>query len=125
MPDTSDRSDRSSDNSQHPYAAHRVNAHQPPASPLGGYRRAVPRDALTGEPIRPDTLHIRVRRQHDDRRDRPEPLREHQRGQYGHVRYHTPRVHQRDMLPSLDDLLDDADGAESDAEDEGQADDGD
>jgi hypothetical protein len=29
------------------------------------------------------------------------------------------------MLPSLDDLLDDADGAESDAEDEGQADDGD
>lgn len=46
----------SHDSSQfHPHAAHE------PTPPIGGYRRAVPRDALTGEPIRSDTLHIHVR----------------------------------------------------------------
>jgi hypothetical protein len=93
-------------------------------APVGGYRRAVPRDALTGEPIRSDTLHIRVRKQRDDR---PEPLHQHGRahsdGHDGHVRYHTPRVHQRDMLPSLDELLDDVDGADDEGEQEGRADD--
>lgn len=31
-----------------------------PTRPLGGYQRAVPRDALTGEPIRPDTVKVHV-----------------------------------------------------------------
>ena len=87
-----------------------------PPVPLGGYRRAVPRDALTGEPIRPDTLHIRVR---DRDRDRAQPVVVHQRA----PRYHVPRVEQRAMLPNLDDLLDDAQDDANDAEDDVEVDD--
>lgn len=87
----------SHDSSQfHPHAS----SQRDPAPPLGGYRRAVRRDALTGEPIRDDTLHIRVR---DRDRDRAQPVVVHHRA----PRYHVPRVEQRVMLPNLDDLLDD------------------
>ena len=53
----------SDDRSQHNYAAHHADVHTPtpPASPLGGYRRAIPRCALTGEPLSADTVHIPVR----------------------------------------------------------------
>lgn len=40
-----------------------------PLMPLGGYQRAIPRDALTGEPIRPDTVHKRVHPDPRDQRD--------------------------------------------------------
>lgn len=83
-----------------------------PTPPPGGYRRAIPRDALTGEPIRPDTLHIRVR---DRDRDRAQPVVVHYRA----PRYHVPRVEQRAMLPNLDDLLDD--DADDAVAEEGQA----
>jgi hypothetical protein len=41
-----------------------------PLMPRGGYQRAVPRDALTGEPIRSDTIHKRVRPDPRDQRRR-------------------------------------------------------
>lgn len=40
-----------------------------PRMPRGGFQRAVPRDVLTGEPIRPDTVHKRVRPDPRDQRD--------------------------------------------------------
>lgn len=42
-------------------ATHAIDsAYREPTPPRGGYRYAPPRDALTGEPIRPDTIHKRV-----------------------------------------------------------------
>ena len=67
-----------------------------------GVRRAVKRDLLTGEPIRSDTLHIRVRTLDADR---SEPVVEH--GRYP-SRHYRPRTHQRELLPDLSELLDDA-----------------
>lgn len=44
-------------------------SYREPTPPRGGYRYAPPRDALTGEPIRPDTVKRRV--QPDERADNP------------------------------------------------------
>lgn len=63
-------------------------------------QRAIPRDLLTGEPIRDDTLHIRVRTLDVDR---PEPVVEHTRNPF---RQYQPRTRQREMLPDLSELLD-------------------
>lgn len=68
-----------------------------------GVRRAVKRDLLTGEPIRSDTLHIRVKTLHADRN---EPVVEHDRYPF---RHHRPRTNQREMLPDLAEMLDDGD----------------
>ena len=63
-------------------------------------QRAIKRDLLTGEPIRDDTLHIRVRTLDVDR---PEPVVEHNLNPF---RQYQPRTRQREMLPDLSEMLD-------------------
>lgn len=72
-------------------------------------RRAVPRNLLTGEPLRPDTLKMRVKTLATPRRD--EPVR------YGPARHHRRAL---DELPPLAYSAD----LDNDAEDEGGDDDG-
>jgi len=45
---------------QHMATAYMHDAYRDPAPPPGGYLYATPRDVLTGEPIRPDTIHVHV-----------------------------------------------------------------
>jgi hypothetical protein len=52
--------------------------------PRGGFQRAVPRDVLTGEPIRPDTVHKRVRPDPRDQRDTG-PHTQRKRGHHARV----------------------------------------
>ena len=75
------------------------------------WQRAPRRCLLTGELLRDDTVHIRVKTLDSDRK---EAVVEHDR--YPYRKSYGPRTRQRELLPDLSELLDDEPDATGDAD---------